>query len=191
MESRRKKRFLDDKIKYKIKSKDKEKKKYNTKARRLAGEDFPYEVNISVGADQSTGPGFYSVTIVKSTLSQDELVKAYKAGVLKLGFDLQKEICTNNSNCALSTEHFKKLAANGIPVLDDGGEEENDLDFELTLESYRDIWLHICRLGNPHLNWVVGDFAALPIGGNGLFQDLIEQRDKQTDPSVTSTETKA
>jgi len=114
--------------------------------------------------------------MLRSTLSSEELQKAYKAGTLKLGFDFQKEICTNNQTCALSAEHFKKLGSVGIPVIDEGSTEENEnLDFELTLESYRDIWLHIARLGNNNLNWVVSEMDALPIGGNGLFQDLVEQ----------------
>jgi len=137
---------------------------------------FPYRINLSVGADPDT-KGFYSVTVLKSTLSPKDLRKAYLKGVTKLGFDFQKELCTTNENCALSAQHFKKLAASGIPVLDDGQTEgTEDIDFELTLESYRDIWLHISRLGNPQLSWIVSDVEAVPIGGNGLFHDLLQQK---------------
>jgi len=169
------------------KTKPKEKKKKTKKVELKKGQDdprFPYKINVSVGADQSTGPGFYSVTIVRCTISSDDLAKAYEIGSAKLGFDFQKEICTTNLNCALSPDHFKKMASNGIPVLDDGTGDDQELDFELTLDSYRDIWLHIARLGNPLLNWAVAEFDALPIGGNGLFQDLVEQREveqKETD----------
>jgi len=151
----------------------------DNKAKKNAGSDFPHRVNVSVGADASTGPGFYrSVSIVNCTLSSEQLSKAYRDGSAKLGFDLQKEICTTNYNCALSVDHFKKLVASGIPVLDGDGEgEDPGLDFELTLDSYRDIWLHIARLGNPSLVWSVAEFDALPIGGNGLFDGLVDQRD--------------
>jgi len=135
---------------------------------------FPHKINLSVGADQSTGPGFFSVTTIKCTLSPPEIQKAYQAGTEKLGFDFQKETCTSEVNCSLSASLFQKLVAAGIPVLDDD-EETNDAAFELTLESYREIWLHIARLGNPQLNWLVADLEAMPIGGHGLFHDLVQK----------------
>jgi len=169
--------------KSKSKSKQKEKKKENQESRIEKKSDesrFPYRINISVGAEESTGPGFYSVTVMKSTLSFEELITAYAVGSAKIGFDFQKEICTSNLNCSLTADQFKLLVSHGIPVLDDGNGEDQDLDFELTLESYRDIWFHIARIGNPLLNWAVADLDALPIGGNGLFQDLLSEKPAAT-----------
>lgn len=101
---------------------------------------------------------FYSKKIkglqIKSNLSSEDVVFAYKNGVNIIGLDLIKSIGTDSANCILSGSNYVKLESSGFDFNDQG----LYLDFNKILVDcymYESLFLHFVKVGNKNFEYEI------------------------------------
>lgn len=102
-----------------------------------------------------------------------DLSAAYNKGTELLGFDFCKTCCEKYHDSYVSHEKIKKLVELGLPdwTLAEDGDPELTYGYQLDASSFADIYLFICKLGNPSLELTVtsDDVPEIHVGGYGLF----------------------
>ncbi len=108
---------------------------------------------------------------VKGVKKEDNLLEAYNKGTELVGFDLTNEVCDDYKNDVLLHEYAAKLVELGLQdfILATPEEDEYENGYSLDPDTFADIYMFICKLGNPGLKYEILDPPELHIGGYGLF----------------------
>jgi hypothetical protein len=110
---------------------------------------------------------------IKSNLTDKEILKAYKAGSKKVGFDLINEVCSEYEDNRVSVEKVKALAEAGITnkmlCVDVNDEDDEDTTWSMWTDSYTELFLLIVKLGNKDFKYEYANSPSIDIGGYGLY----------------------
>jgi len=117
------------------------------------------------------GHGMTQSIIIKSNFTKDQIKEAYKSGTEIIGFDLKSDCCRKYEDDLLTTEQVNKLKSYGIIVEFECEWDGADLSegFHVIPDEYTEIFLKICRLGDPDFNYEILDTPEVHIGGYGIF----------------------
>lgn len=133
-------------------------------------------VKLLVGDYSGDGHNITQDYYVLTNLSCKQVQSSYKEGTKKIGFNFSNEVCRNYEDGSISKDKWAKLKEFGyVPRSYDGEEfelEENVAGDGFTLDSqtFADIFMFICKLGNPTLEYkFVEEDNSINIGGYGLF----------------------
>lgn len=127
-----------------------------------------HRIDLILGDWSGDGHGQSQTVIINSNLRKDELLTAYEAGTKLVGFDLINDVCEEYEDNRMKREYKTKLLDLGFPDFYEDGLEEDTcyLDQEL----FAQIFLFICKLGNPSFEHeIVESDSFIHIGGYGLF----------------------
>lgn len=122
-------------------------------------------VQLTVGDWSDDGHGKVDNTLVKSNLNKDDVLKAYKDGCKVCGFDITK-YCEDYEDNSVPMELIRKVP----PKILDSLYEETDEEYGATSEDFAQIYLWICKQGNPNFVYKVFVPKEIHIGGYGLFE---------------------
>lgn len=136
-------------------------------------------ITLEIGDWSNDGHNQSVTFMVESTLTPSELMTAYRTGVSIVGVDLINDVAKDYEDSQLprKDEELLRKAGYGFDKdpegrmlefdrYDDGDEES---PYGLGLEEYLDIFLFICRLGEPHQVIKRVNSHNIDIGGYGLF----------------------
>lgn len=119
-------------------------------------------IQLITGDESGDGHGMVETVIIESNLNRDELVDAYRKGCAIIGFDFAAECCSESEDNEISDEHHEKLAAHI-------SEDFLKLDW-MTTDYFVQIYLEICRLGDPTLVCRESGLPSIYINGYGITQ---------------------
>jgi len=117
------------------------------------------------------GHGMTNSTIIKSNLDKDQIEESYRAGVKIVGFDLKEECCRKYEDDLIAADYIEKLKDNGINVEFEGDYEGADLSkgIHVTPGEYTEVYLCVCKIGNPNFDYKLIDTPEVHIRGYGMF----------------------
>jgi hypothetical protein len=132
-----------------------------------------HRIELVVGDWSHDGHEKTDVQFLESNLPSSEIKKAYNAGTKIVGFDFSKVVARNYEEDKISVDKVDKLKSLGCELFDsydeyDFSEKEG---YQLWPDIFTDVYLFICKLGNPDFEYeLVSDSAdRINIGGYGLF----------------------
>jgi hypothetical protein len=132
-----------------------------------------HNVRLVLGDWSGDGHEKTSVQFFASNLRGSEIQKAYNAGTKIVGFDLSENVARKYGDNSISIENVNKLKELGCKVFDNPNEYEFDekKGYSIWTTSFTDIYLFICKLGNPEFEYefVFDPTDSINIGGYGLF----------------------
>jgi len=146
-----------------------------------------YRLTLQAGDWSCDGHGLSEVFVIDSNLTQGELVDAYKDGVKHFGIDLTEEVCEDYEDARIPEDLVKKLYDSGFDInkfhslkdgtfsYDEDGELVDDSDNceepRLCGETFKDVWLHFCRIGNPQFQYkeINTRDVVIQLGAYGCF----------------------
>ncbi len=129
-----------------------------------------YRIDLYLGDCSNDGHGKTEIYKIESNLSLKDLQKAYRKGSKILGFDFITSVATDNEDNNLSKKRLEKLVSFGY--VKPKGYKNNNV--ELDTDSYSDIILFICSLGNDLFCYNLYDEDYVEhffVGGYGLFKN--------------------
>lgn len=134
-------------------------------------------VKLVLGDWSHDGHGMSEVKSINCTHTLKELEKAYKLGTSKIGFDFSKYVAIDYRANILDANLVKRLRDHGLKMEFEFGEKElfgQEKEFGFVFlgkDDFCRIYLFICQLGNPKIEYieVESDEDELYIGGYGLF----------------------
>ena len=112
--------------------------------------------------------------IIKTNLTKEEVCKAYNDGVKIVGFNFIDKFCTEYDETSIDHDTAKKLVELGLQNFElakKGWEIKNG--YWLNADNFLDIYLFICKLGNPEFVYEKVEDRGLPsidIGGYGIVE---------------------
>jgi hypothetical protein len=145
------------------------------------------KINIAVGDEGGDGHEKNEQVTIESNLTKKELEKTYKKSSKILGFDFCKIAATDYENSEVPIKYFQALRDSGYQGVIEAEEDYNILIAKpkdkrerwernlkgpsVTMDEYIDIFLFICKLGDPQLKYKIvhDDNDYLHIGGYGLL----------------------
>ena len=130
-----------------------------------------YQVKLVVGDWGGDGHEKTKEFYIETSYDEKKILAAYRAGSKKLGFDFQNDVASEYEDSDLKKSHLKKLRDAGIEVnIEDEEEYKDQKTVPIDVVIFRDIWLHIAKLGDAGFTYeLVKSSATLNIGGYGLF----------------------
>ena len=130
-------------------------------------------IRLVVGDWSGDGHNITDTSFMKSNLTYIEISSAYRKGSEILGFNLKEDCCHEYEDSLLLGEHIFALRANGIDIKFDGRHEDPMEDEEegvrLMSEEFVEIYLEICKLGNPDFKYEIFRINDVNVGGYGLM----------------------
>ena len=136
-------------------------------------------ITVEIGDWSNDGHNRSDCFVVESTLTQSELMTAYRTGVSIIGVDLINDVAKDYEDSLLSKEHEELLRKAGYGFDKDPkgnlyferyDDEDESTSYSLGVQEYLDIFLFMCRLGEPHqVIQLIKTSHSLHIGGYGLF----------------------
>lgn len=145
---------------------------------------LPHMINLVVGDWSGDGHSKTETVTVSSNLDKSAVLKAYKKGTKKLGFDLSQDVAADYEDNVVSKEQWEKFAAAGLTLEDLFGSSKGDIDdatedlageeapgFGVYAEAFAHLWLFIVRQGDSNFRYSINetDSPNINIGGYGLF----------------------
>lgn len=140
---------------------------------------LPHVTSLVLGDWSDDGHGKTDITSIKSNLDPDQIMEAYKKGSKKLGFDFINEVAADYEDSAIDANQLQKLVDAGLDIEKSFQDDysikeakealENEQRAGLWVDSYRNIFLFIVKLGNDKFEYEIDNNAQLNIGGYGLF----------------------
>lgn len=142
---------------------------------------FEHVTTLVVGDWSGDGHDKKDATVIRANLDSKQIMKAYKKASEKLGFNFIDDVAADYEDRILSRDRLKTLLDNGLDLEVLGGdyeikeakeclEDEDSEGVSLWIDSYRDIFLFIVKLGNDSFEWEESHGDSLNIGGYGLFE---------------------
>lgn len=125
---------------------------------------------ITMGDPSADGHGKSDTFLIGSNLTKNEVLKAYQAGTQLLETDLINDFCADYEDCILPHSFITKLEEFGLPddIVDNLYEEEDDIGYSICHDEWVELFLFVCRLGNPIFEFKQID-NCIDIGGYGLY----------------------
>lgn len=125
-------------------------------------------IELVIGDWSGDGHNITNSIVIKTNLTQQEMIEAYQLGVQKIGFDLIEDVCADYEDNKISEDVYEKLVASGYKFDDDCVVPSMIEPLELGgSDDYADIYLHFVKIGNPQFVFSYG--SSIKIGGYGLF----------------------
>lgn len=137
-----------------------------------------------VGDYSGDGHRIHDSFSITSNLDTEQITAAYWKGTEIVGFNFVDVVAEAYEDGSIHVPEARKLLAAGLdlnkyldedPYNDDGGVDpcwlNDDSQAWLGSMSFTDIYLEICKLGNPEFTWEFNDGwkNTIEIGGYGLF----------------------
>ena len=127
---------------------------------------------VTIGDWSDDGHGKTDTHLINSSLSKDDMEKAYKAGCEVIGFDMVDSLCEEYEQGSVEKETVEAFASSGLDLLalaDKWDREEYAEHGGLSVRGlWVAMWLHVCRLGAADLVAFHIAEANVNIGGYGL-----------------------
>lgn len=131
--------------------------------------DLKHSITLVVGDWSGDGHEKTEKISVVCSHSSKELEEAYNKGTEKLGFNFTQTVAVEYEDNKLYAKEIKLLRANGIDMEFEDGEDENG-NVCLMVDDFWNLYLAICKLGNPKIEYKEGkQKQKINIGGYGLF----------------------
>lgn len=93
--------------------------------------------------------------LINSSLSKDDMEKAYKAGCEVIGFDMVETLCEEYEQGSIEKEAVEAFASSGLDLLAVADKWDREEYAKHGVLAVRDLWvqmwLHICKLGAADL----------------------------------------
>lgn len=131
---------------------------------------------VTIGDWSDDGHGKTDTYLINSSLSKDDMEKAYKAGCEVIGFDMVDSLCEEYEQGSIEKEAVEAFASSGLDLLalaDKWDREEYAEHGGLSVRGrhlWVPMWIHICRLGASSLVAIAThDETNINIGGYGLL----------------------
>lgn len=126
-------------------------------------------INILIGDRFDDGHGKHSSRIFLCNKDREEIMKAYKKGSKKVGFNLIDTVATEYEEWYIDKKIVEKLKKHGFDgeFEDSYGKEETHCRLYESL--YLEIFQFIVQLGDPSIEFEPAGAEAIDIGGYGLF----------------------
>ena len=114
------------------------------------------------------GHGKHEKYIYESNLDSTAIEEAYTRGSTLIGFDLVKEVAREHDNRNLTPEQREIILRLGVDL--EYTEEDLGWDTPYIMdEEWPEVYLAICKLGNPNLIIEKAHVDYVDTGGYGLF----------------------
>lgn len=130
--------------------------------------DLKHLNQVVVGDWAVDGHGKTFTVSINCSHSGRSLETAYKKGTAKVGFDLLETVAVHYEDNELPADKLQALVKNGINIEFENGLEE-DGTVSLTREDFPKLYLAICQLGNPKIEYKKSKQDNIRIRGYGLF----------------------
>lgn len=129
---------------------------------------------IVCGDRSHDGHGITDTTFIRTNKSHHEIREAYTKGTYIVGFNLSNDIARDYEDSQLHPSNIDALKNEGIDLTFIDGYDENDPDFNdddihLSSESFTELYLKICKIGDPDFYYEIISLQEVQIGGYGLF----------------------
>jgi hypothetical protein len=135
-----------------------------------------YEIELIVGDWSCDGHEKSENFIVRCSLSKNQLEKAYKAAVKRIGLDPSEDLARDYEDHKFPREYFDKLVAAGIMITSDdfdhdGADDADDTtcDFRFGTDTFVDLYMKVAQSENSQLTYEHVTPPSIHIGGYGLF----------------------
>jgi hypothetical protein len=128
-------------------------------------------INLVLGDWSGDGHEKTASIMISTNLSRQEIVDAYAAGTLIVGFDFSHEVCCEYEDHVIPHEKINKLIELGLQWDVDMFDAASSSDEEcyLTHETYVLIYCFIVSLGREGFRYELCKNNDIHIGGYGLF----------------------
>jgi len=134
--------------------------------------ELQHTINLVLGDYSHDGHSRTDTVTIISNLEKKDVVKAYKKGCEKVGFNLTDDVCADYEDMAMPAEIAEKLKAAGIDPNDFVEVLDENLSFDYNGGAFAELWLRIAQLGNPDFKYKVTEDESpnINIGGYGLYE---------------------
>jgi len=130
------------------------------------------QINVVIGDWSDDGHGKTAIFIINSNLPLKQIETAYRKGSKKVGFKLHEQV-EDCEQSELDLDLFNKLKDFGLNLkkvgIDKSDIDEEDNRVQLWSSSYFKLYMFICQVGDPNLEYKLEHNSQLRIGGYGLF----------------------
>ena len=130
---------------------------------------MPYTIELKLGDWSHDGHGITESIYISSNISASKLRKAYKFGVKIAGFNFSEIVAQGYEDNKIKKNHAEKLFSLGFDRKSLDYDKTDDV-YYVSADSFVDIWLFICKLGDPNFEFKIKEQKTINIGGYGLFQ---------------------
>lgn len=126
-------------------------------------------IKLVVGDYSYDGHGQTDSIVIKSNLTNKEMVEAKVIGEKKINFKLDK-FCKNHEDNVIPFKEFKKLIDAGLIKEMDWYESDEEEDLYADPAIFADIFLFLVKLGNEKFEYKISEAdSVINIGGYGLY----------------------
>lgn len=124
-------------------------------------------LKVILGDWSDDGHGKTKTFIIECNLSEQDLNRAYRAGVEIIGFDFKEEVASDYDDATINRGLLKILRSKGVKI---SFEDYDPDDYEICIDpdDYLEMYMGVCKLGNPNLNYQVRSLPEIRAGGYGL-----------------------
>lgn len=134
-------------------------------------------IRIVIGDWSCDGHEKTEVTMIRSNLTKEKILAAYKKGVEKVGLDLSKDVARDYQDWNCRLKDWKKLELAGFPFSDWFGEDELEMfnsgeeEMSLSTELFLEMYFFLVKQGSSAFEYEIVEEkdGSLHIGGYGLF----------------------
>jgi hypothetical protein len=130
--------------------------------------DLKHLIQVVVGDWSEDGHGKTFALSINCSHSGRSLETAYKKGTAKVGFDLVESVADRYEDNELPADKLQALVKNGVKIEFENGVED-DGTVSLTREDFAKLYLAICQLGNPKIEYKKSRQDKVRVRGYGLF----------------------
>lgn len=127
-----------------------------------------YQLKIVCGDWSNDGHGMTDSIFIESNLNHEDIEVAYKRGAKEIGLDFRNDVARQYEDHKMSQAQMDILRANNINTEVDEWYGEPS-SYSLDSDSYIEIFLEICKIGNYNFNYEKIETREVHIGGYGIF----------------------
>lgn len=124
-------------------------------------------IELEVGDWSNDGHNQSNVISIRSNLSPQQVSESYSTGCLKVGFNFIEDYCVEYED-----QQIPKKVLESIPNFDCEVQQVDSYDddnYSMYHDSWVNVYLLICKLGNPDFEYELIKGERIPIGGYGLY----------------------
>lgn len=126
-------------------------------------------IKLVVGDYSSEGHGQTDSIVIRSNLTNKEMVEAKVIGAKKIDFKFDK-FCKDYEDNVIPFKEFKKLIDAGIIKEMGWYESKEEEDLYADPDTFADIFLFLVKLGNEKFEYKISNAdSVINIGGYGLY----------------------
>lgn len=125
-----------------------------------------HTIEIRLGDLGGDGHCRTSNQLIRSSLNHLDLKAAFALGSKTLGFDLT-DLCGDYEDNVIPADAASILVKAGLLNADELS--ESDATCPVYADTFADLYLAVCKLGNPEFKFKMFDPPSIDIGGYGLF----------------------